>query len=131
MKALKHWKVILAVVLIFGAGGVTGGVVTTLMLKRAFERGFDVEQKTTEVMKDLQKDLHLTADQQSKIRAIVRETGHEFEDCFREAIKESGTNLVVSWRKIDGELTPEQKVIFQRKCEKFREGLKKSGLKMD
>lgn len=131
MKALRHWRVILAVVLVFAAGGVTGAVVTTLSFKRAFERGFDVENKTTKVMKELQRDLNLTPDQQPKIRAILIDTGHQFEKSFGQAMKESVTNLVASWKQVERELTPEQRVIFRHKCEKFREGSKKGGLKID
>jgi Spy/CpxP family protein refolding chaperone len=130
MKALKHWKVILAVVLVFAAGAVTGSVATTLHVKHAFERSLKVENWTADAMKHLQKDLTLTPWQQPKIKAILDDTAHQVVESFELAIKESGTNIVASWKRIDGELTPEQRVAHQRKCQEFRDGLKK-GLKID
>jgi hypothetical protein len=130
MKTFRHWKVILLLILVFAAGGVTGSVVTSLLNKRAFLRGFDVEHKTDEAMSDLQRELKLTPEQQPKIKAILLDTGHKFERSFGQAFKDSGTNLVSAWKQIGKELTPDQKIVFQRKCQKFREGVKKS-LKAD
>jgi hypothetical protein len=130
MKALKHWKVILVLVLVFVAGGVIGSVATMLHFKRSFEHGFDVENKVAWIMKDLQKDLNLTPEQQPKIKAILLDTGHKFEGSFGLAMRESGTNMVAAWKQIEAELTLEQRPIFQRKCQKFREGVKKD-LKLD
>jgi preprotein translocase subunit SecF len=127
---IKHWKVILVVVLVFAAGGVTGSVATRLQLKRNFEHGFNVESKTAKEMQELQKELNLTPEQQPKIKAIMLDSGHKFESCFGNAMRESGTNIVESWRLIEKELTSEQRVIFQRRCQKFREGMKKN-LKVD
>jgi len=78
----------------------------------------------------MQKDLNLTPEQQPKVRAILKETGEEFADAFGHAIRTSGTNLVVSWHRIDQVLTPAQQAIYQRQCNEFRDKLKK-GLKMD
>ncbi len=130
MKILKDWKVILAVVLVFGAGVVTGSVLSFVHFKHAFERGFTVENWTSKTMGFLQKELKLTPEQEPKVRAIVKETGEQFGQAFGQAIRVSGTNLVVSWHRIDEVLTPEQRVIYQRKCEEFREKLKK-GLEID
>jgi Spy/CpxP family protein refolding chaperone len=130
MKVMRHWRVILAVILVFAAGGVTGSVVTVLHLKRQFERGFNAENKTAEVMEELQRDLKLTPEQQPRIKAILTDSGHKFEGCFGKAMRESGTNMVAAWEQIERELTPEQRVIFQQKCQKFREGVKKN-LKID
>jgi Spy/CpxP family protein refolding chaperone len=126
MKTLKHWKAILVLVLVFSAGAVTGSVLTVVHFKRAFERGLNVENWTAEAMKFMQKELNLTAEQQPKIRAILEDTGRQFKGSFGQAIRESGTNMVSSWHRIDQELTPEQRVIHQRKCQEFREGLKKA-----
>lgn len=130
MNPLRHWKVILTVVLVFGAGAVTGSVATMLHFKHAFEQGLNWDHMTAKAMQDLQRDLRLTPAQQPKIRAILEATTHQIKRSFEQAAKVSGTNLVASWNQIDQELTPQQRVIFQRKCQKFREGLKKN-LKMD
>jgi hypothetical protein len=130
MKILIHWKVILALVLVFGAGVVTGSVLSFVHFKHAFERGFTVEKWNTMTMKFLQKELKLTSEQEPKVRTIVEETGQQFGQSFGQAIRVSGTNLVVSWRRIDQVLTPDQRVIYKRKCEEFRAGLKK-GLKIE
>ncbi len=124
MKILHHWKAILAVVLVFIAGGITGSIATGIHLKRAFERGFKVENWTADAMKDLQKDLNLSPGQQPKIRLILNTAGLQLSGNFGRAINESGTNLVASWKEIAKELTPEQQIAFQRKCLKFREGVK-------
>ena len=125
MNALKHWKVILALLFVFGAGTITGSVLTVVHFKHAFERGLTVENWTAEAMKFMQKELKLTPEQQPKIRAILQDTGREFKGTFGQAIRESGTNLVSCWQRIDQELTPEQRVIHQRKCQEFRQGVKK------
>jgi hypothetical protein len=130
MKILKNWKVILAVVLVFVAGIVTGSALSFVHFKHAFERGFTVEHWTSTTMKILQKDLNLTPDQEPKVRAIVKETGEQFRQAFGQAICISGTNLVVCWHRIDQVLTPDQHVIHVRKCEEFRKNIKKA-LKLD
>lgn len=124
MNILKHWKVIIVVILVFAAGGVAGSVGTIVYLKRSFARGFSVESKTAREMRELQNELNLTAEQQPKIKAILLETGHKFEASFGKAMRESGTNTVESWKLIEKELTSEQRTIFQRRCEKYREGIK-------
>ena len=130
MKILKYWKAILAIVLVFVAGVVTGSMMSFVHFKHALERGFTVENWTTTTMGFLQKDLNLTIEQQPKVRAIVQETGEQFRQTFGQAIGVSGTNLVDSWQRIDRVLTPEQSVIHHRKCQEFREKLKQ-GLKVE
>jgi hypothetical protein len=41
------------------------------------------------------------------------------------AFSECATNLVTAWRRIDAELTPEQRARHQAECQKFRERLRK------
>jgi Spy/CpxP family protein refolding chaperone len=130
MKALKHWKVFLVLALVFAAGTVTGSVWTTMRFKHAFERSLQLETWTADVMNYMQKELNLTPAQRPKVRAIIQDMGRRFGGTFGQAIKESGGILVDSWRRIDKELTPEQRVIEQRNRQKFRQGVKKA-LKID
>ncbi len=125
MKTLKNWKAILAIVLVFGSGVVTGSVLTLLKFKYAFERGLTVQNYNAMTMRFLQKELKLTPAQEPKVRTIVEETGQQFGQAFGQAVHISGTNLVASWQRIDKVLTPDQRVIFRRKCEEFRAKLKK------
>jgi hypothetical protein len=130
MITLKHWKVILVVILVFSAGGVTGSVGTIVYLKHHFARGFSVESKTAREMEELRKELNLTPEQQPKIKAILLDNGHKFGISFGQAMRESGTNTVESWKLIEKELTPQQRVIFQRRCQKYRQEIKNT-LKVD
>jgi hypothetical protein len=130
MNIFKHWKVIVAVILVFAAGGVTGSVGTIVYLKQHFARGFNVESKTAREMQELQKELNLTPVQQPKIKAILLDIGHKFESSFGLAMRESATNTVESWKLVEKELTPDQRVIFRRRCQKYREEIKNT-LKVD
>jgi hypothetical protein len=126
MKMFKHWKVVLAILLLFGAGAITGAVLTTMHFKRAFERSLKPENWTAEGMRHLDRTVHLTAEQRPKLQGILEETANQFKRSFGQAIAESGTNMVASWRRIEQELTPEQRAIHQRECQKFRDMLKQS-----
>lgn len=126
MMAPKHWRAFLILALVFAAGGVAGAALTVVHFRRAFERHRDVEHWTAEAFNAIRKDLALSPGQQPKIRAILDETGSQFKTSFGRAVGESGTNLVASWQRIDQELTPEQREIHRRKCQEFREGLRKS-----
>ncbi|HYG33775.1 MAG TPA: hypothetical protein VEC99_03265 [Clostridia bacterium] len=126
MKFLKHWKVILTVLLVFAAGGVTGSVLTTIHFKRAFERGLKPENWVAQGMRVLDRQVNLSAEQRPKVRTIMEDTANQFKHSFGQAISESTTNLVVSWHRIDQELTPEQRTIHQRECQKVREKMKQA-----
>jgi len=124
MKRLRHWKLLLALALVFGAGAVTGTVWTHLKFKRAFEWGFESENWVNAAMDHLQGKLELTTDQQPKVRAILEDTGQQIKAKLGQTVEESGEIIVQSWRRTSQELTPEQREIFQRMCQAFRDRLK-------
>lgn len=126
MKIFKNWKVILAVMLVFGAGLLTGAMLSYQHFKRGFEHFFTVEGWTSETMKWYQKEIKLTPEQEPKIRKILEETGQQFGNTFSTAVRISGTNLVSSWQRINEVLTPEQRALHQRKCNEFRDVLNKN-----
>ena len=63
MKFFRIWKIVVALILVFAAGAVTGGVGTHFAIKRAFERGFKFENWTADVAGMLHQKLKLTAEQ--------------------------------------------------------------------
>jgi Spy/CpxP family protein refolding chaperone len=115
---------------VFAAGGVTGSVATVFYLKRHFERGFNPEIRAARETQELQSELKLTPAQQPKIKTILLDTSHKFDSSFGKAMRETGTNTVESWKLIEKELTPEQRAVFQRRCQKFREEMKNK-MKLD
>lgn len=124
MKILAHWKIVLALVLMFAAGAVTGSAWTHWQFKRAFEKGFTLEHFTARAMNALQKKHNLTPQQQPKIRAIVEDMAQQFKATFGKTTKESGGILVKSWRRVYSELTPEQRTIHAQMKKEFRGALK-------
>ncbi len=125
MKFLKHWKVILATVVVFAAGGVAGSVVTTIVVRRSLEQALKVENWPDAGMKHLEKTVRLTPEQRPRIRSILEEAAHGYKRSFERAFGECATTLVASWRQIDQELTPAQRTLHQADCQKFRDFLRK------
>src|SRR6266576_747162 len=111
MNIFKHWKVILVIILVFAAGGVTGSVGTIVYLKHHFAHGFSVEGKTAREMQELQKELNLTPEQQPGIKSILLDNSHKFETSFGIAMRQSATNTVESWKLIEKELTADQRIL--------------------
>jgi Spy/CpxP family protein refolding chaperone len=126
MKLPRNWKAVLALLLMFIAGGITGSVLTAVGFKHAFERILTARNWTDRSMQIMQKDLSLTPQQQPEVRAILEDTWRQIGGHFGQAVDESGRNLVASWRRIDQELTPEQRVEFQQECQLFRERLQQT-----
>lgn len=124
MKLPRAWKLWLALLLVFTAGAVTGAAWTHMRFKQAFEKG--VKHNWTEgAMSVLEKRLHLTPEQKPKVQSIVEETGQKLKAHFQETLNESGEIMVQSYRRVDQELTPEQRVEHQKLWQEMRERFKR------
>ena len=124
MKALRRWKIILGLVLVFAAGSVTGGVGTCLAIKRAFEQSIHFENWTANAMQFLQKQLNLSPDQNAKIRPIMEDAGQQLKAAFGRTIEESGRIFVQCSRRIDQELTSDQRLLHEKIRKEFRSRMK-------
>jgi hypothetical protein len=124
MNIARSWKLALALGLVFAAGGVTGSVVTTLAIKHAFESSMRFENWTEHVTAHLEKRLQLSDQQTPKVRAIVDAMGPQLRAVFTKAVQDSGQILVESSRRIDEELTPEQRAQHAAMKREFRAHLK-------
>jgi hypothetical protein len=125
LNRLKRWKTVLALVGIFAAGGVAGSVITTLLVRHAVEQALKIENWPEKGMQELQRKVGLTPEQAPRIRQILVDASQSYKASFDRAFSECATNLVSSWRRIDAELTPEQRARHQAECQKFRESLRK------
>jgi hypothetical protein len=124
MRRFFRWQLVAVLALVFLAGGVAGSLTTVILLKRGLVQGLKFEHWTDAVMKTLRQDLQLTPDQEPKVRALVEETGRQLKATLDEGIAQSGRIVVELGRNLDRELTPEQRMIRQRKEDEFRQRLK-------
>ncbi len=125
MSLFRHWKIALALLLVFAAGAVAGSVATHLVIKHALEEALKFENWTAGAMRVMQDKLELTPDQHRKIQIIVGQTGQEFKGVFAKTLDESGQIIVRSQHQIDETLTPAQRAIHARMKAEFRADLKK------
>jgi hypothetical protein len=125
MKVLRYWKIAIGLVLVFGAGVVTGSVATHQIIKHSFEQALNFERWKAGVVQVLQTKLNLTPEQHRKVELLVDTRGKEIRQCFGQAFAESGHALVHLQSEIDQELTPEQRQIHAQMKRDFRAELKK------
>lgn len=125
MRVLRYWKIVLGLVLVFGAGAVTGSVATHQVIKRGIERALNFERWKAGVMQELQTRLNLTPPQHQKIAALVDQHGREIRGLFSRTFNDCGQVLVQLQREIDRELTPQQREIHDQMKRGLRAELKK------
>jgi Spy/CpxP family protein refolding chaperone len=120
---VNAWKHILAVLVIFAAGVVTGGL--TVTLRQPQQKGSKtsparIKQPVTmpregqlrELSRRMQSELELTPEQWERIETIIRES----QERMKKLRDEVGRKITEEFRemrqKIRGELTPEQRKKF-------------------
>jgi hypothetical protein len=125
MSLFRHWKIALALLLVFAAGAVAGSVATHHVIKHALEEALKFDNWTAGAMRMMQDKFDLTPEQHRKIQTIVEQTGQEFKGVFAKTLDESGQIIVRSQHQIDQTLTPTQRAIHARMKDEFRADLKK------
>lgn len=124
---MNTWKAILAVLVIFGAGFVTGRVASRLSenTKPAVAQNpvhtsahsgqppLSLEQlRKVELMGRVQKDLDLTPEQHARIEKIIEESQQRIRDLWDQVAPDIHDEYDDVQKKLCQELTPEQKKTF-------------------
>ena len=125
MRILRHWKLLVTLALVFVAGAISGTAWTIFWFKRSFERGFSFENMTAGIMARIQQRLNLAEEQRPKIKAILDEGALEMKGQLTRTTQDCGAILVRTVARVDGELTPEQRVLHRQMYEEFRQHLQK------
>ncbi len=126
MKALKQWRLLLTLVLVFAAGVGSGLAWTHWQLKRGFAKALRYETWINGTMDTLQNKLHLTPEQLPKVRALVEEAGQEVKTSLSQAAGDIGSTLMRFGQRLDTELSPEQRRIHERMQQEFRINVSKT-----
>lgn len=114
MRLFRHWKMILGLMAIFGAGVGTGGIGTLLVLHHIFTRPEPTQRWAEARLKEMEKRLKLTPEQQAKIRPIVEKAARQFRDIGAEAFDKIIFTAGKTHEEVAKELTPVQQVEFRK-----------------
>jgi hypothetical protein len=125
MKPVLRWKILLVLLLVFVAGGVTGSVATYLFTKRALEAAFDFDRWPDRGMQILDARLALDPGQKIRIRLIQERLAQRMKEHFHGSLRESGRILLRAADEIDGELTAEQRMIHAEMRLELRAGFRR------
>ncbi|MCL5099062.1 MAG: hypothetical protein M1608_16310 [Candidatus Omnitrophica bacterium] len=116
---MKAWKVILAVLVIFCAGAVTGSLSLKLyenqarqkLARRVTYRGPGWNQRI-EFMHRLEQELDLTPDQHERIERILRKSQERISGLWDQIAPQVHDEFRSAHEQIRGELTADQKKVF-------------------
>lgn len=117
----KPWKVIIVLLGIFAAGGVTGGFVTLRVCKNKILNRPVPEEWAPKHLKRLVDRLALTPEQQELIRPIVRRNMEQLNRVRNQSMAETQTVVEGMQRDISEKLTPEQRTKFEQMNRELRE----------
>lgn len=115
---MNPWKFILATVLIYGAGVVTGALVTTLVERPHRAAARPAQQLTysqiqrVEFLVRLQKQLNLTSEQHDRIGHILRDSNQRTKPYWDPVAAKMKEEVRTVTESIRAELTPEQSAKF-------------------
>jgi Spy/CpxP family protein refolding chaperone len=115
---VNPWKFILATVLIYGTGVVTGALVTTLIERPHKAANRPAQQLTytqlqrAEFLGRLDKQLSLTPEQHDRIGQIIRESNQRTKPYWDPVAAKMKEEIRTVTERIRSELTPEQSAKF-------------------
>ena len=122
---MNAWKPIVAALVIFAAGVVTGGLTVNLRRfpgpvpppARGLEPRMGLAQRWEGQIRDLagrmERELNLTAEQRERIAAIVRDSQRRIKDVVDEITPRARDEMRQMRERIRQELTPEQRRQFE------------------
>lgn len=111
------WKLIAGFLLVFVAGGLTGGFIAATTTRHYFFGPGHRPAGAQRMREHLKAELDLTPDQVAKISPIVDQTAAQLEQIRRDTARRVRDTFAEAHRQISADLTPEQ----QAKLEKMRE----------
>ena len=121
----RPWKLVLLLVGIFVAGGVTGSVATMAWMRAKGPKRPVPEQWGPQRLNHLTKQLELSPEQVEALRPIIRRDVEELAKLRQRSMAETRRVLERMERDIGAQLTPEQKEKFERLNEERRERLRR------
>src|ERR1043166_9411932 len=117
MNSALKWKLIAGFLLVFIAGGVTGGVIAATSIHHYFLAGSHHSMAAQRMRERLRAQLNLTPEQMAKISPIIDKTAAQLEEIRRDTARRVHETFADAHRQMAAVLTPEQ----QAKLEQLRQ----------
>ncbi|MEM1059356.1 MAG: hypothetical protein AAGK14_08915 [Verrucomicrobiota bacterium] len=116
----RYWKMVLAMVAIFLAGAVVGGVLTAGAIVQTVKQRLNPDNWTRNVMEGLTAELDLSAEQQGEIEPVVRESVLRSRGIMQRAGIAWARNLAATKEEMAPHLDDEQRAELEALIEKRR-----------
>jgi Spy/CpxP family protein refolding chaperone len=117
----QTWKVIVVMIGIFAAGGVTGGFVTLRACRDKFLNRPVPEEWEPKHLKKLSERLSLSPEQKEQVRPIIRRSMEQLNRLRNQSMAETRVVVEGMQREISEKLTPEQRLKFEQMNRELRE----------
>lgn len=117
----QPWKVIIVLLGIFVAGGVTGGFIALRVTKNRIMNRPVPEEWAPKTLKRLVERLELTPEQQDQIRPIVRRNMEELNAIRNHSMGKTQIVVEAMQKEISEKLTPEQRIKYEQLNRELRE----------
>lgn len=114
MKLLRHWKLILGLGAIFGAGVCTGAITAVAVIVHLVNKPEPMKQWVDSRLKELDARLKLTPEQREKIRPIVEKASARFRKIGATAFDEIIVTAKETHEEVANELNSEQRTEFDK-----------------
>ncbi|MEY4483980.1 MAG: hypothetical protein RL693_1432, partial [Verrucomicrobiota bacterium] len=114
MSLLRHWKMVLGLGAIFGAGVITGVVTSVATIVHLVNKPEPVKQWVEARLKELDRRLNLTPEQREKIRPIVEKASARFRQIGADAFSDILVTARETHEELAKELTSEQRTEFDK-----------------
>lgn len=111
---VNTWKIILATIVIFGAGVVTGGLLVSHVTRaKAKPVQLSLEQRRIEFLLNVTRELKLSPEQRERIERLIRESQERTRQLWERVGPQMRRELAEVKEKIREELTPPQRKRFE------------------
>ena len=128
MNPVLKWKLIAGFLLVFIAGGLTGGFIGATHARHLF-RAFHSHGLPDRIRDRLERQLDLTPEQSAKITPIIDDTAKKLEEIRTESARRVRATLEESHRQIAPQLTPEQRKKLEEVERKHRKRMHRRELR--
>lgn len=124
MKLDSKWKVALCLTAVFLAGAATGGLVSLKIAKNTLHRLARAENWEPAAMRYLDRNLHLTLEQEKQIQPVVAGLVRDLQTSRSAMIQQANQDLLAARRQIEPLLDEAQKAELAKMAEKRRDRMR-------